>query len=109
MKLILIVAFCIIAIIASPLNEDEASMKRLGDRKMVKIPDGFGGMKVADLEAETEINPKFDIPNDVRFLVFTRRNPTIGQVVRFNDMSTVVNSNFMANRTTIFIAHGWQR
>ena len=106
MNLLIFFAFCVIAVNA---NDDEASLKRLGDRKMVKIPDGFGGMKVVDLEAETEIDPKFDIQNDVRFLVFTRRNPTVGQEVRFNDMGSVTNSNFLANQKTVFIIHGWQR
>lgn len=94
-------ALFVAAVVASPLLEGNVS-------KMVKIPDGFGGMKTVDLAAETEVNPTFDPPNDVGFLLFTRENPLAAQRLVWNDMSTVTSSNFVANRKTIFIAHGWQ-
>lgn len=72
---------------------------------MVNIPDGFGGLKLVDLEAETEFAPF--IEDDVHFMLFTRQNPTVGQVIRFNDMQSVQNSNFGPHRLTVFMAHGW--
>lgn len=53
-----------------------------------------------------EISPTFEAFRDTRFLVFTRLNPTIAQVVNINDMTTVVNSNFDASRPTRVIIHG---
>lgn len=95
-------ALFVVAVVASPLLDSKV------EKKMVKIPDGFGGMKIVDLEAETEVNPTFDPPNDVGFLLFTRENPLVPQTLVWNDMDSVRNSNFVANRKTIFIAHGWQ-
>lgn len=95
-------ALFVVAVVASPLLDSKV------EKKMVKIPDGFGGMKMADLEAETEVNPTFDPPNDVGFLLFTRENPTVAQILTWNNMDSVRNSNFVANRKTIFVAHGWQ-
>ena len=53
-----------------------------------------------------EIAPTFEAFRDTRFLVFTRLNPTIAQIVNINDMTTVVNSNYEASRPTRVIIHG---
>lgn len=58
------------------------------------------------VSAVEEISPKFDAFRDTRFLVFTRFNPTIGQVVSVSDMATVRASNWDANRPTRMIIHG---
>lgn len=55
---------------------------------------------------EMEPEPIFDPMNDVIFLLFTRRNPSVGQRITF-DMETVRNSNWLANQQTRFIIHGW--
>lgn len=54
----------------------------------------------------TEISPAFDAARDTRFLVFTRFNPTVAQVVSLDDMSTVRSSNWDAARPTRVIIHG---
>lgn len=48
----------------------------------------------------------FDAAQDTRFLVFTRFNPTMGQVVGLNDMDSVRSSNWDASRPSRFIIHG---
>jgi pancreatic triacylglycerol lipase len=48
----------------------------------------------------------FDAARDTRFLLFTRFNPTIGQLVSLDDMSTVRGSNWDAARPTRVIIHG---
>jgi hypothetical protein len=53
-----------------------------------------------------DISPSFEALRDTRFLVFTRFNPTVAQVVDLRDMSTVRNSNYDANRPTRVIIHG---
>lgn len=55
-----------------------------------------------------EIAPQFEALRDVRFLVFTRFNPTIGQQVLFGDMNSLRASNYDANRPTRFVIHGFQ-
>lgn len=56
---------------------------------------------------EMEPEPSFNAMNDVVFILFTRRNPTAGQIINFN-MNTVRNSNFAAAQPVRFIIHGWQ-
>lgn len=53
-----------------------------------------------------EIAPMFDAARDTRFLLFTRFNPTIPQVVDLHDMATVRASNWDASRPTRMIIHG---
>ncbi|CRK86438.1 CLUMA_CG000024, isoform A [Clunio marinus] len=101
-------AFCIIAVIASPLSDTNIFKVQNDNLKIVEIPDGFGGVKYVNIDEETEISPAYNPAQDVRFLLFTRRNPTQAQILSFNDMNTVTNSQFMPNRPTKFICHGWQ-
>lgn len=54
-----------------------------------------------------EIAPNFNAVADTRFLVFTRFNPTIGQVINFRDMGTVAATNFQSSRPTRILIHGW--
>lgn len=56
-----------------------------------------------------DISPAFDAPRDTRFLVFTRFNPTQGQIVNAFDMNTVTNTHFSSGRPTRVLIHGWQR
>lgn len=53
-----------------------------------------------------DVLPTFEALRDTRFLVFTRLNPTVAQVVDINDMTTVRNSNYDASRPTRVIIHG---
>lgn len=65
-------------------------------------------MHVVDLEQQVnEIEPAFFPDTDMFFLVFTRLNPTVGQRINFNDVQSVLNSNFNANHPTRFTIHGW--
>lgn len=65
-------------------------------------------MHVVDLEQQAEaVEPAFFPDTDVFFLVFTRLNPTVGQRINFNDVQSVLNSNFNANHPTRFTIHGW--
>jgi hypothetical protein len=54
------------------------------------------------------ITRQFEAHRDMRFLVFTRFNPTIGQQVELNDIASVRTSNFDSKRQTRFIIHGFQ-
>lgn len=52
--------------------------------------------------------PFFDALRDVRFLLFTRLNPTVGQQLVFGDFNSIRNSNFNVNLPTRVIIHGFQ-
>lgn len=64
----------------------------------------FGSAVTVTTEEETV--PLFDPITDVVFLVHTRNNPSVGQIVDIDDMSTVINSNFSSSRQTRVLIHG---
>lgn len=65
------------------------------------IADGDGNMHLSNLHEETpEINPTFNVNTDVIFRVFTRRNPTAGQVITVGNAASVSNSNFRSSDPT---------
>lgn len=103
MKFLIFILLCIIATLvqSQTINVDGV--------EYVKVPNGFGGMKYANVETEAEAVPLFNARTDTRFLVFTRFNPTIGQQINAFDMSTVAATNFSPNRPTRVLIHGWQR
>jgi hypothetical protein len=68
-----------------------------------------GRVHLVDLKPiEMEPEPQFNALNDVRFLLFTRNNPTSAQILNMHDLNTVRNSNWDPLRSVRFIIHGWQ-
>jgi hypothetical protein len=55
---------------------------------------------------EGENTPAFNPVQDVVFILHTRINPTIGQILDIDDMSTVRNSYFSSSRRTKVLIHG---
>lgn len=58
-------------------------------------------------DVEDEIVPAFDGIQDTVFLVFTRRNPIVGQIVHIVDMNYIRNSFFDSRLLTKFLVHGF--
>lgn len=54
-----------------------------------------------------EIEPFFNPPTDIFFMLFTRRNPTSGQRINQNDANAIRNSNFNSAHPTRFLIHGF--
>lgn len=54
------------------------------------------------------IAPAFDAQRDVRFLLNTRQNLGASQVLNFNDLTSLRNSNFRSARPTRILIHGFQ-
>lgn len=52
--------------------------------------------------------PAFNAQRDVRFLLFSRLNPTVGQQLVFRDVNTLRSSNYNVNLPTRVIIHGFQ-
>ena len=71
------------------------------------VPDSEGRMHLMDLQpVELEPEPFFNAVNDVFFLLFTRRNPLVGQRITF-DAAGIRNTNWNNNAVgTRFIIHG---
>lgn len=87
--------------LSTPITKFEPS------QRWVTIPDQNGKMHVVDLKSiEAEVEPAFDAMSDVIFRLFTRQNPTTGQIITF-DMNTVRNSNWNVNNDVRILIHGW--
>ncbi len=71
-------------------------------------PNADGKIHLVDTKPiYAEIEPLFDAMNDINYVLFTRRNPTVGQRIDIRDMNSVRNSNWNANNPTRFLIHGW--
>ncbi|XP_053685619.1 pancreatic triacylglycerol lipase-like [Sabethes cyaneus] len=56
---------------------------------------------------DAEVEPRFNADTDIIFRLFTRSNPNEGQVLGWNDPSSVQNSHFNPAHPTRFTIHGW--
>ena len=65
-------------------------------------------LPVVDELLSGEPEPFFNAQNDVRFLLFSRSNPTNGQPIIFRDLPSLQNSNYNRNLPTRVIIHGFQ-
>uniref|UniRef100_A0A6M2E3G0 Putative secreted protein n=1 Tax=Xenopsylla cheopis TaxID=163159 RepID=A0A6M2E3G0_XENCH len=84
-------------------NEDE-----INDREYMFFPDGNGNLHLIHLkEDQYEPTLKFSVANHVHFLLFTRKNPEKSQELIFDNVTSIINSNFDPQKNTIVIAHGW--
>lgn len=71
------------------------------------IPDADGKMHLIDLfSVEVPVEPLFDAEADTVFLLLTRRNPTLFQVITWTAES-MSNSEFNPSHPTRFTVHGW--
>jgi pancreatic triacylglycerol lipase len=72
------------------------------------VPDAEGNMHLLDLATyEAEPEPHFNAAADVIFRVFTRRNPTAGQIIQLNNAGSLSASNYRSSDPTRLIIHGW--
>lgn len=53
------------------------------------------------------IDPSFDAPRDVRFLIFTRSNRLVGHPVAMNDLASIDASPYDPSKPTRVVTHGW--
>lgn len=72
----------------APPSEDESDFTLVYDKR-----DGFKKIPLSDIQ-EDEVVPFFDIEQDVRFELFTRKNPKVPQILTLNNYTTVKQSNF---------------
>lgn len=87
---------------SSPLKEETP------EHRWSLIPNSEGKMNLVDLDSfEVSVEPSFVAENDVVFLLFTRQNRDVGQVITF-DRASLLSSNFNPSHPTRFTVHGWQ-
>lgn len=73
-----------------------------------------GALPAVQIEELLDVTPEpvpeiaFNAERDIRFLVFTRQNPTVSQQLLFRDLNSLRNTNYNANLPTRFIIHGFQ-
>ncbi|XP_021200380.3 lipoprotein lipase [Helicoverpa armigera] len=79
-----------------------------GESRYIWMPDGEGKPVLVDLREpvdEALLNSRNGANNQYR--LFTRQNPTNGQVLVNGNANSVRNSNYRANRGLKVIVHGW--
>lgn len=79
------------------------------DGKTAIIPTADGGYVEVDVEeAMTQKQDYFDINADVRFELYTRRNPEIPYVINMSDPESIRHSPFNSKHPTRIAVHGWR-
>lgn len=72
------------------------------------VNDGHGHLYKVDIEqAKNVSDPYFSVENDIRFELFTPKNPTKPQILVYNNYTTVKKSNFNWWYPTRILIHGW--
>lgn len=89
------------------MSENVVAPREEVEHRWSLVPDNEGRMHLVDLNpVEVVIEPLFNADNDVFFLLFTRRNPLVGQRIGF-DAAAIGATNFNRNQETRFIIHGY--
>jgi len=86
-------------------NNFEAVDKK-GDWHLV--PDFDGKMHLVDTSSvDMDAEPFFDPLADIHFRLFTRQNPSAGQLIVIHNNAQLAASNFNPTLPTRFMIHGW--
>jgi pancreatic triacylglycerol lipase len=67
-----------------------------------------GAIRMDSNTYETEPETHFNGVADMRFILFTRSNPTVGHQLILNNVASVVASHFNPAHPTRLTVHGWQ-
>ncbi|XP_055627681.1 pancreatic triacylglycerol lipase-like [Toxorhynchites rutilus septentrionalis] len=101
MLTLIVLSSLVLGGLASPVDvQPEIIMDSTGHPHLVNL-DPY---EIKDVEFE----PLFNAEEDMSFRLFTRLNPDVGQVLRWNDPSSIFNSNFNPSHPTRFTIHGWR-
>jgi hypothetical protein len=98
---------CLISSTALALSLPFTPNKNYDDHRWTLVRDGEGKMHLLDLDPiDAEVEPAYNPEEDTFFLLFTRRNPTVGQRVTWSRES-IDASNFRSGNQVRFLIHGW--
>ncbi|KAJ6636328.1 Lipase member I [Pseudolycoriella hygida] len=107
----LVFALFLAAIAANPIFQSEEIGEEhvpVKEEDWQLVPDSEGHMHLVDINnVDMEAEPAFNPDTDVIFRLWTRQNPTAGQIVTLGNNAQLAASNFVASRQTRFHAHGW--
>ncbi|XP_077295526.1 pancreatic lipase-related protein 2-like [Arctopsyche grandis] len=68
--------------------------------------DENGKLQYVDLRVQVP-ESRFTAEKDVIFKLYTRKNPTSGNTITYNDVNSLTTSNFDKSKAVKIIAHGW--
>ncbi|KAG6447346.1 hypothetical protein O3G_MSEX004953 [Manduca sexta] len=109
MKLLVLAAFfALCSGQAIPTIPGDNSHYVEGESRYIWMPDGEGTPVLVDLHEPVD-EALFRSRNGAnnQYWLFTRQNPTNRQVIQHNNINSLLNSNYRANRATKVIVHGW--
>ncbi|CAG9796746.1 unnamed protein product [Diatraea saccharalis] len=102
--------FVAVAVSAANVIKDPTAGYKEGDRFFYSPGDEDDILHLVDShEAVDEefIQHYARNPNNNVYWLFTRDNPDNHQVLHFNDIDSIYNSNFDTSKATVFLVHGW--
>lgn len=82
-------------------DEDDSDFTIVYDEK-----DGYRTIPLSEMQAD-EVIPAFDAARDVRFELYTPKNPVQPQLLTLGNYTTVKQSNFNWLHSTRILIHGW--
>lgn len=93
MKVFLLAILAVASVTAMPYSHDP---------EFAMIPDGYGNMKLVNINADPAPESFFDPVADTVFFLFTRNanGQTVSEFLRLNDVDSVTNSQFNPNNPT---------
>lgn len=95
MKLLLLAIGLFVAVNSLPFNDPEYAM----------VPDQYG-WKLVNINEDPEPENFFAPETDIIFTLFTNENQE-GQVIRWDDISTIIEAGFNADNLVRVTIHGW--
>ncbi|XP_075970546.1 pancreatic triacylglycerol lipase-like [Anticarsia gemmatalis] len=105
----LLLLFVAIAVCTASVIKDSTGGYKEGDRYFYFAGDD-DVMHIVDAEEPVDtafIEEYTRNPDNNAYWLFTRSNPTNAQTLILNNVNSVRNSNFVASKVTVFLAHGW--
>ncbi|XP_026731599.1 lipase member H-like [Trichoplusia ni] len=109
MKYFLLLTLAIAACAASAIK-DPVSGSKDSSRYFYFPGDGDDTLHLVDAEEPVDfeyIESYNRNPDNNGYWLYTRKNPSIAQVLKFGDANSVCHSNFDFSKVTVFLAHGW--
>lgn len=84
-----------------PHLEDQSEYTIVYDKE-----NGYKRIALTDIQND-EIVPYFNVEQDIRFELFTPKNPAEAQLLKLDNYTTVKSSNFIWWYPTRILIHGW--
>nr|XP_026494770.1 lipase member H-like [Vanessa tameamea] len=99
----------IISVCSTSILKDPKERYREGDRYFLFPGDGDGQLHLVDTKAPIENRFIKSSRNSGyhNYWLFTRSHPKKAQILAYNDVNSIQNSDLNITKTTVFLVHGW--